>query len=54
MKTAFATTLLALGASLASAGVVITPIFANQIVPKGSNDCFYGEITPFGCGPPRR
>ncbi|KAI0007401.1 hypothetical protein F4779DRAFT_619646 [Xylariaceae sp. FL0662B] len=50
MKTTFATTLLAFCASLVSAGVVITPIFSNQIVPKGSGDCFYGEITPFGCG----
>ncbi|KAI0119544.1 hypothetical protein F4814DRAFT_447361 [Daldinia grandis] len=54
MKTAFATTLLAaLCATLASAGVVITPIHQNQIVPKASNDCFFGQTTPFGCGPLR-
>ncbi|KAI5925759.1 hypothetical protein F4810DRAFT_708272 [Camillea tinctor] len=53
MKAAFATTLFALCASLASAGVVITPIRANQVVPKVAGDCFYGEVTPNGCGPKR-
>ncbi|KAH9884901.1 hypothetical protein F4778DRAFT_524259 [Xylariomycetidae sp. FL2044] len=53
MKTAFATTLLALCASLASAGVVITPIRADQIVPKVDGDCFGGVVTPAGCGPSR-
>ncbi|KAI0385233.1 hypothetical protein GGS26DRAFT_544923 [Hypomontagnella submonticulosa] len=53
MKTAFATTLLALCATLASAGVVITPIHKDQVVPKLSGDCFFGEATPFGCGPLR-
>ncbi|KAI1500678.1 hypothetical protein F5X99DRAFT_232746 [Biscogniauxia marginata] len=53
MKATFAATLLALCASLASAGVVITPIFENQIVPKQAGDCFFGEVTPNGCGPKR-
>ncbi|KAI1466510.1 uncharacterized protein F4812DRAFT_460781 [Daldinia caldariorum] len=54
MKTAFAATLAAaLCATLASAGVVITPIFQNQIVPQASNDCFFGKTTPYGCGPVR-
>ncbi len=35
--------------SLASAGVVITPVFQNQVVPKTDGDCFYGETTPQGC-----
>ncbi|KAI0476183.1 hypothetical protein GGR56DRAFT_458759 [Xylariaceae sp. FL0804] len=50
MKT-FAAALLALAAaSLASAGVVTTPIFADQIVPRSSGDCFFGVSTPSGCG----
>jgi len=47
MKTA--AILVALCASLASAGIVITPVFANQVVPKTGGDCFYGETTPHGC-----
>jgi len=47
MKTA--TLLVALFASLASAGLVITPVFADQVVPKAAGDCFYGETTPHGC-----
>lgn len=54
MKTAFATSLLlALCASLASAGIVVTPIRANQIVPNMAGDCFFGKTTPSGCGPLR-
>ncbi|KAI1379793.1 hypothetical protein F4677DRAFT_441989 [Hypoxylon crocopeplum] len=53
MKTAIATTLLALCASLASAGVVITPIHQDQLVPNLSGDCFFGVSTPYGCGPLR-
>jgi len=44
------TILVALCASLASASVVITPIFENQVVPKAAGDCPYGETTPHGCG----
>ncbi|KAI0172511.1 hypothetical protein GGR52DRAFT_572345 [Hypoxylon sp. FL1284] len=54
MKTAFATTLLAaLCATLASAGVVITPIHQDQVVPSLTGDCFFGKSTPGGCGPLR-
>ncbi|KAI2617185.1 hypothetical protein GGR54DRAFT_217340 [Hypoxylon sp. NC1633] len=53
MKTAFATTLLALCATLASAGVVITPIHPDQIVANADGDCFFGVSTPSGCGPRR-
>ncbi|KAI1392395.1 uncharacterized protein F4822DRAFT_390907 [Hypoxylon trugodes] len=56
MKTGLATTtalLAALCATFASAGVVITPIHQNQIVPNAAGDCFFGKSTPFGCGPQR-
>ncbi|TPX10674.1 uncharacterized protein E0L32_008408 [Thyridium curvatum] len=36
-------------ASIARAGVVITPVFADQVVQKASNDCFFGVTTPQGC-----
>ncbi|POR32536.1 hypothetical protein TPAR_07256 [Tolypocladium paradoxum] len=49
MKTSLAI-ILAAAASLASAGIVITPIEANQIVDKASGDCFFGVVTPQGCG----
>lgn len=49
MKTVIAL-VLALAASMASAGVVITPIRANQVVPKTDDDCFFGVVTPQGCG----
>ncbi|GAW26164.1 putative secreted protein [Rosellinia necatrix] len=40
-------------ASLASAGVVITPISKDFVVPKVEGDCFFGVSTPTGCGPLR-
>lgn len=43
-------TLLLWTASLASAGIVITPIKDNMMVPKTSGDCFFGVVTPQGCG----
>ncbi|KAI1090036.1 hypothetical protein F5B19DRAFT_494775 [Rostrohypoxylon terebratum] len=48
MKTsALATTLVAaLCATLASAGVVITPIHPNQLVDNLAGDCFFGKSTP--------
>jgi hypothetical protein len=50
MKTiSLATALLAACVSLASAGVVITPVRADQVVPKSSEDCFFGVTTPQGC-----
>ncbi|KAK0749376.1 secreted protein [Schizothecium vesticola] len=39
--------------SLAAAGVVITPIRPDQVIPKASDDCFFGVTTPQGCGPAR-
>lgn len=44
-----AAVLLALCASLASAGVVKTPVFDNQIVPNQNDDCALGVTTPQGC-----
>lgn len=41
---------LAAAASLASAGIVISPIEANQIVPRMPGDCIFGQVTPQGCG----
>ncbi|KAI0487306.1 hypothetical protein F4859DRAFT_250270 [Xylaria cf. heliscus] len=51
MKTT--TFLVALCASLASAGVVITPITKDQVVDRVAGDCFFGVATPQGCGPLR-
>ncbi|KAK1780536.1 hypothetical protein QBC45DRAFT_103926 [Copromyces sp. CBS 386.78] len=48
-----ATALLSLCASLVSAGVVITPIKPEQVVPKNADDCYFGVTTPQGCGPLR-
>ncbi|KAG5993550.1 hypothetical protein E4U52_001833 [Claviceps spartinae] len=42
--------LLGAAVSLSRAGLVITPIHDDQIVEKVSNDCFFGEVTPQGCG----
>lgn len=41
--------LIALCASLASAAVVKTPVFDNQIVPNQGDDCALGVTTPQGC-----
>ncbi|EGX95034.1 hypothetical protein CCM_03306 [Cordyceps militaris CM01] len=49
-----AVALLLWAASLTSAGIVITPIRDDQVVPKTSGDCFFGVVTPQGCGPKRR
>ncbi|KAI1824378.1 hypothetical protein F4861DRAFT_268181 [Xylaria intraflava] len=46
--------LVALSASLASAGVIITPISPDQVVPNLAGDCFFGVSTPTGCGPLRK
>lgn len=45
----YSTLLIALCASLASAGVVITPVFADQVVPTKGDDCALGVTTPSGC-----
>ncbi|KAK2020686.1 hypothetical protein LX32DRAFT_699893 [Colletotrichum zoysiae] len=50
------TLLATLCASLASAGVVITPVHQDQVVPasqKVAGDCFFGVVTPQGCAPLR-
>lgn len=44
------TVVLAAAASLASANFIISPIEADQVVPKQSGDCFFGVTTPQGCG----
>lgn len=46
----FSTLLLAASFQLASAGIVITKITQDQIVDKESSDCFFGVVTPQGCG----
>ncbi|KAH7175467.1 hypothetical protein EDB81DRAFT_939615 [Dactylonectria macrodidyma] len=53
MKTTVFITILSAAASFVSAGIVITPIFSNQIVEKSVGDCPYGVVTPQGCGPKR-
>ncbi|KAI1362637.1 hypothetical protein F5Y08DRAFT_341475 [Xylaria arbuscula] len=45
--------LVALCASLASAGIVRTPVFQDQVVDRVEGDCFYGVATPNGCAPLR-
>ncbi|KAK1764094.1 hypothetical protein QBC33DRAFT_562150 [Phialemonium atrogriseum] len=44
---------LSLCVSLVSAGVVTIPIRADQVVEKSADDCFFGVVTPMGCGPLR-
>lgn len=36
--------------SLVSADIVVTPIQQNEVVKKQSGDCFFGVVTPQGCG----
>ena len=50
MKLQLFTTWLCAITSCAGAGIVITPIKDNQIVEKASGDCFFGVVTPQGCG----
>ncbi|KAK0718897.1 hypothetical protein B0T21DRAFT_414921 [Apiosordaria backusii] len=49
----FIAVVMSLCVSIASAGVVIIPIKQDQVVPKASEDCFFGVVTPMGCGPLR-
>ena len=49
-KMKFIALVLSVCASMAAAGVVTTPIKPNQVVEKGSDDCFFGVTTPQGCG----
>lgn len=41
--------IVAWAAALASAGVVIIPVEANQVVTGSGGDCFFGVVTPLGC-----
>lgn len=41
--------LLAFGAAVASAGIVITPVTEDQVVERVDDDCFFGVVTPRGC-----
>ncbi|KAL7812860.1 hypothetical protein V8C44DRAFT_328206 [Trichoderma aethiopicum] len=50
MKTTFFFALLSTALSLVAADIVITPIFEDQIVQKQAGDCFFGVVTPQGCG----
>lgn len=50
MKTTLFFTLLSTALSLVAADIVITPIFEDQIVQKQPGDCFFGVVTPQGCG----
>lgn len=50
MKTAFAFVIISAAASLVSGSIVITPIKDDQVVKKTSGDCFFGVVTPQGCG----
>ncbi|KJK75730.1 hypothetical protein H634G_09094 [Metarhizium anisopliae BRIP 53293] len=52
MKTSLALVLGA-AASIVTAGIVITPIMDDQIVPRMGDDCAFGVVTPQGCGPKR-
>lgn len=46
-----AAALFALCASLVGAGVVVTPILPDQqVVNDSPGDCFFGVVTPDGCG----
>lgn len=49
MKTTFFLALLSTAVSFVTAGIVITPVFADQIVQKQAGDCFFGVVTPQGC-----
>ncbi|KAF4989332.1 hypothetical protein FGRMN_9174 [Fusarium graminum] len=49
MKTSIFLTILSATASFVSAGIVVTPVFFNQIVEKLSGDCPFGVVTPQGC-----
>ncbi|KAM0461056.1 hypothetical protein ACHAO4_001856 [Trichoderma viride] len=53
MKTTFFLALLSTAVSFVTAGIVITPVFADQIVQKQAGDCFFGVVTPQGCAPQR-
>ncbi|KAL7951935.1 hypothetical protein V8C42DRAFT_305666 [Trichoderma barbatum] len=53
MKTTFVFALLSTAVSFVAADIVITPIFEDQIIQKQPGDCYFGVVTPQGCGPKR-
>ncbi|QYS95599.1 hypothetical protein H0G86_002880 [Trichoderma simmonsii] len=53
MKTSFVFALLSTAISFVAADIVITPIFEDQVVQRQAGDCFFGVVTPQGCGPKR-
>lgn len=44
------TVILAACAAMANAGLILIPITPSQIVEKINGDCFFGVVTPEGCG----
>lgn len=50
MKTSFVFALLSTAISFVAADIVITPIFEDQVVQRQAGDCFFGVVTPQGCG----
>ncbi|KAF3071659.1 hypothetical protein CFAM422_006377 [Trichoderma lentiforme] len=50
MKTTFVFALLSTAISFVAADIVITPIFEDQVVQRQAGDCFFGVVTPQGCG----
>lgn len=50
MKTTFIFALLSTAISFVAADIVITPIFEDQVVQRQAGDCFFGVVTPQGCG----
>ncbi|KAH6605606.1 hypothetical protein Trco_004759 [Trichoderma cornu-damae] len=50
MKTTFAFALFSAAVSFSAASIVITPIFEDQVVQRQAGDCFFGVVTPQGCG----
>lgn len=47
------TVILAACAAMANAGLILIPITPSQIVEKINGDCFFGVVTPEGCGSPQ-
>ncbi|PNP60082.1 hypothetical protein THARTR1_00106 [Trichoderma harzianum] len=50
MKTSFVVALLSTAISFVAADIVITPIFEDQVVQRQAGDCYFGVVTPQGCG----
>jgi hypothetical protein len=54
MKTTLLVALFSTAMSMVAAEIVITPILQEQVVERIAGDCFFGVVTPQGCGPLRR